>query len=70
MIASRVEGSEILEKNHAGLLVEPENPKELAKAIIKLLKDERLRRELGENGRKYVTKNHSWGAVARKVAEV
>jgi len=70
VIASRVEGFEILEENHAGILVEPENPKELAKAIIKLLKDERLRRELGENGRKYVTKNHSWEAVARRVAEV
>ena len=70
VVASRVEGFEILEQNKAGILVEPENPEELAKAIIKLLKDEGLRRELGENGRKYVAKNHSWESVARKVAEV
>jgi len=70
VIASRVEGFEILEENHAGLLVEPENPKELAKAIIKLLKDGKLREEMGKNGREYVVKNHSWEAVARKVAEV
>ena len=68
--ASRIPNLEFIEKQKAGILVEPENPKELAKAIIKLLKDERLRRELGENGRKYVTKNHSWEAVARRVAEV
>jgi len=70
VVSSRIPNLEFIEQNHAGLLVEPENPKELAKAIIKLLKDEKLRRELGENGRKYVTKNHSWEAVARKVAEV
>ena len=70
VVSSRIPNLEFIEQNNAGLLVESENPKELAKAIIKLLKDERLRRELGENGRKYVTKNHSWEAVARRVAEV
>jgi len=70
IVSSRIPNLEFIEQNKAGLLVEPEKPEKLAKAIIKLLKDERLRRELGENGRKYVTKNHSWEAVARKVAEV
>lgn len=70
VVASRLGGFEILEENNAGILVEPENPEELAKAIIKLLKDERLREEMGRNGREYVVKHHSWESVARKVAEV
>ena len=70
VIASRVEGFAILEENNAGILVEPEKPEELAKAVLKLLKDEKLREEMGRNGRKYVVENHSWEAVATRVAEV
>lgn len=70
VVASRISGFEILEENDAGILVEPENPEELAKAIIKLLKDEKLREEKGRNGREYVVKYHSWENVARKVAKV
>jgi len=70
VIASRVGGFEILEKNKAGILVEPENQNELAKAIIKLLKDKKLREKMGKNGREYVIKNHSWKSVAKRVEEV
>lgn len=70
VVASNLPGFEILEENDAGVLVEPENPEELAKAIVKLLKDEKLRAEMGRNGREYVVKNHSWESVARRVAEV
>lgn len=70
VVASNLSGFEILEQNEAGILVEPENPEDLAKTIIKLLKDEKLREETGKNGREYVVKNHSWERVARRVAEV
>ena len=70
VVASRLEGFEILEEQNAGILVEPENPEELAKAIIKLMEDEKLREEMGKNGREYVVKNHSWEAVAERVIEV
>jgi glycosyltransferase involved in cell wall biosynthesis len=70
VVASRVEGFEILEQNDAGITIEPENPEELSKAIIKLLKDEKLRYEMGTNGREYVINNHSWASVAKTVEEV
>jgi glycosyltransferase involved in cell wall biosynthesis len=70
VVASRVEGFTILEQNNAGILVEPENPENIANVIIKLLNDEKLREELGRNGREYVVKNHSWESVAKIVAEV
>jgi len=60
----------LLEETNAGILVEPENPQELAEAIIKLLKDKKLREEMGRRGREYVVKNRSWESVARRVAEV
>ena len=47
-----------------------EDPVELANAIIKLLKDEELRRQMGENGRKVVVNNYSWDHTAKKTIEV
>ena len=70
VIASRIEGFEILERNNAGILVDPENPEDLSKAIIKLLKNEELRKEMGKNGRKYVVENHSWKKIAEKIEEI
>ena len=42
----------------------------VGKAIIKLLKDKKLREEMGRNGREYVVKYHSWESVAKRVVEV
>ena len=70
VVSTQIPGLEFIEKEHAGILVEPENPKELAKAIVTLLNDRKLRNEMGKNGRKYVVENHSWKLVAKRVAEV
>ena len=70
VIASKIGGFEILERNNAGILVDPENPEDLSKAIIKLLKNEELRKEMGKNGRKYVVENHSWKKIAEKIEEI
>lgn len=42
----------IIERYDCGISVEPGNPAELAKAIIKLYNDKTLREKMGENGRK------------------
>ena len=67
---SRIPNLEFIEEQNAGILVEPESPAELAKAIIKLMKDEKIREDMGRNGREYVVKNHRWANVAKRVAEV
>ena len=70
IVSSRIPNLEFIENQETGILVEPENPEELAKATIKLLKDEKLREKMGNNGRDYVVKNHSWEAVGKKVAAI
>jgi glycosyltransferase involved in cell wall biosynthesis len=47
-----------------GLVVPPEDPKALAEAIIKLLKDEKLRKEMGRNALKKA-EELSWDNIAK-----
>ena len=62
VIASVDEQSEtwnLIQKAHAGLCIEPENPSELGKAILILRNDNKLREQLGKNGRLWAEKWHS-----------
>lgn len=54
---------------NAGILVRC-NLQEIADTIIKLLKDEKLRKEMGRNGRKCVVENHSWKSVTESIAKI
>jgi len=50
-----------------GYRVDPVNVEEVASYIIRLLKDEELRKTLGKNGREWVVKNFNWGERARQL---
>lgn len=52
--------SEAVEDGVTGLLVDPLDANEIARAIVKVLKDEELARRLGENGRKGAAKQPDW----------
>jgi glycosyltransferase involved in cell wall biosynthesis len=54
----------------AGLLIPPADSGALAAALGRLLKDEPLRRGMGERGRKRVVDNFSWRQAARKTVAV
>jgi colanic acid biosynthesis glycosyl transferase WcaI len=50
---------DLVRRADAGLCVSPENPQELADAIVKITSSSMEPKVLGENGRKYVVANHS-----------
>ena len=60
----------IVKEVEAGFLVNPENPAEIANAIMTLLRDSELREQMGNNGRKYIQEHRSWEIVAAEVEEV
>lgn len=70
IVASNYSGHKILSEYNAGILVNAEDISEVSDAIIKLLKDDGLRRRMGENGRRIVIEKFSWERVARDVAKV
>ncbi len=68
LVISVDEGCEawnIIQQSHAGLCVPPEDPSELAQAILTLKKDSELRRKMGENGRIWALEHHSPQAAAQ-----
>ena len=71
VVASDIKGiGDLLRNSNAGIAVTPEDPVELANAIIKLLKDEKLRELMGKNGRELVINNFNWKHTAKKTIEV
>ena len=56
---------EVIPDGEAGLLVPPDDPKALARALIRLLKDPPLRRRMGEAGGRRA-RQHAWEEVARR----
>lgn len=70
VVASDIEGyRKVLEHGKEGLLVPPRDPERIAEAIVRLLKDPDLRRQMGEAGRKKAL-YYSWSRVAEQVEDL
>jgi glycosyltransferase involved in cell wall biosynthesis len=64
VVASDVCGHRDTVRDRAtGLLVEPENPQALAEAVVMLLGDAGLRREMGRRGREFVKREYEWDVL-------
>jgi glycosyltransferase involved in cell wall biosynthesis len=61
---------EVVDDEKTGYVVPPRNSEALAEAIIKLLKDDELRKKLGENAYKKMREDLSWDKIAEKTIGV
>jgi len=64
------ESRNILEDAQAGIYVEPQDPDQLAQAVLRLAADESLRETLGHNGRRYIVQNLSRRHTAHRYIDV
>ena len=60
----------LIDNNINGLLVPPENPQALADAIIKILNNKILAKQMGENGYNKIKENFTWGIQVNKLIKV
>lgn len=71
VVASRVGGlPEQIEDGRTGLLVEPNSPEQLARAIISLIEDPVKAAGLGENLRQEFLTQRNWSSIARKMLAI
>ncbi|MCS7123363.1 MAG: glycosyltransferase family 4 protein [Candidatus Aenigmarchaeota archaeon] len=56
--------------NYSGIICNTDNPEELAKALIVLLKNNRLRKKLGFNSRKVCKKMFNWSIESKKLIDI
>ncbi|MBT9145304.1 MAG: Spore coat protein SA [candidate division WS2 bacterium] len=69
VIASDMSNPGIVEDGATGFIFESENVKDLADKIITLLKDEKLREEMGKSAKENV-KRYDWSEVAETYVEI
>lgn len=62
--------SEIITSGENGLLFQPGNSEQLKNAIVTLMIDEKLRKQIGANARKTVVDNHTWRKNGEKILEI
>jgi len=53
-----------------GIMVKSEDSTDLAIALMELLNNEKLRKQMGNNGRKLVMENYTWSNTAKQLMEV
>jgi glycosyltransferase involved in cell wall biosynthesis len=71
VVSTRVGGApETLQEDKTGFLVDPKDSEQLGKAIIHVLSDEKLAREMGENGKKFVGARFDIRHIVNKVTAV
>ncbi|MFC1481999.1 glycosyltransferase [Candidatus Neomarinimicrobiota bacterium] len=56
--------------NVSGMLVEPDSVEQTAEAIVNLLSQDDLRKQLGRHGRKRVEDQFTWDHVASKIYDI
>jgi len=71
IVASKLGGiPEIVVHNHTGILCEPDNHQDFARALLKLIREPELRGELGRQGSKRVQEHFSIRKTAEAMTEV
>jgi glycosyltransferase involved in cell wall biosynthesis len=58
--------ADIVDDQESGIVVPQKNPKRIADAVSRLLEDPKLRRRLGERGRRAVLRRFDWNIIARR----
>ena len=61
---------EVVDDGKTGFVVPPKDSVALAEAMIKILKDNELRKEMGENAYRKMKEELSWDKIAEKTVEV
>lgn len=57
-------------KTNSGIIIPPKDTQALTNAIIKILTDDNLKHDMGENGRKLIQQKYEWSEIAKSIYEL
>lgn len=58
---------QIIEGNHCGICVDPENPEQIAQAMEYLCNNDTEAKKMGENGKRAIDSTYNWTAESKKL---
>jgi len=61
---------EVIRNNIDGFLVEYDNPEDIAEKVVSMLRNNKLRKRMGNAGQLKVRENYSWDNIAKKTHDV
>ena len=61
---------ELVKNGVTGILTEPDNLSELRNAVLKILSNEKLEKEMGLKGHQHVVNNYTWERIANMINKV
>jgi len=71
VVATSIGGiKDVVVDGETGILIPPKNPYLLAEKIIYLMKNEDLRRRMGENGRERVARHFTWDRIVKDTSRI
>lgn len=71
VVATKIAGlADDITRSCSGTIVEPDDPGELATAILTILQDESLEQSMGENGRMLVREKYLWPVIAGRIEQL
>jgi phosphatidyl-myo-inositol alpha-mannosyltransferase len=62
--------SEEIKNKNCGIVIKPKNSQELTKAITKILKNPKLAKKMGENGRKMIEEKYNWEEINKDLEKI
>ena len=70
IVATKVGGlSEIVKDGENGFLVEPKNPEQIAKKVLLILENDKLRKKISKNNKEEV-KKYTWDEIANRLEKI
>lgn len=63
---SRSSGAELITDGINGLLVDPDKPDDIARAVVRLLTDDQLADRLGSAGKQRILRDFAWDSIVRE----
>ena len=71
VVATRAGGNvDLVEESRAGILVDVDDPCEMAEALVQLSRSPERREELGSRGRQFIERLHTPAAVVRRLKQI